>query len=80
MSVLLYNIYKNKHIPFYSLTAYHYKWHYHCGTNNTATLRTLTDPCKAEVRPGAQEESASPAWLAAPAMNARDTTKVYMEA
>ena len=28
--------------------------------------------------PGAREESASPAWLAAPAMNARDTTKVYI--
>ena len=25
-----------------------------------------------------REESASPAWLAAPAMNARDTTKVYI--
>ena len=36
------------------------------------------DPCKPEVRPGAREESASPAWLAAPAMNARDTTKVYI--
>ena len=36
------------------------------------------DPCKPEVRPGAGEESASPAWLAAPAMNARDTTKVYI--
>ena len=31
---------------------------------------------KPEVRPGAREESASPAWLAAPAMNAHDTTKV----
>ena len=30
------------------------------------------------MRPGAREESASPAWLAAPAMNARDTTKVYI--
>ena len=30
------------------------------------------------VRPGAREESASPAWLTAPAMNARDTTKVYI--
>ena len=29
----------------------------------------------AEVRPGDREESASPAWLAATAMNARDTTK-----
>ena len=27
--------------------------------------------------PGVREESAYPAWLAAPAMNARDTTKVY---
>ena len=27
------------------------------------------DPCKLEVRPAAQEESVSPAWLATPAMN-----------
>ena len=49
----------------------------HCGTNNRVPRWTFTDPCKPEVRPGAREESASPAWLAAPAMNARDTTKVY---
>ena len=36
------------------------------------------DPCKPEVRLGAREESASPAWLAAAAMNTRDTTKVYI--
>ena len=36
------------------------------------------DPCKPEVRPGAREESASPAWLAAPAMDACDTTKVFI--
>ena len=54
--------------------------HCHCGTNNRAPWWTFTDPCKPEVRPGAREESASPAWLAAPAMNARDTTKgIYME-
>ena len=52
--------------------------HCHCGTNNRAPRWTFTDPCKPEVRPGAQEESASSAWLAAPAMNARDTTKVYI--
>ena len=46
--------------------------HCHCGTNNRAPRWTFTDPCKPEVRPGAREESASPAWLAAPAMNARD--------
>ena len=45
--------------------------HCHCGTNNRAQRWTFTDPCKTEVRPGAREESASPAWLAAPAMNAR---------
>ena len=49
----------------------------HGGTNNRAPRWTFTDPCKPEVRPGAREESASPAWLAAPAMNARDTTKVF---
>ena len=52
--------------------------HCHFGTNNRAPRWTFTDPCKPEVRPGAREESASPAWLAAPAMNARDTTKVYI--
>ena len=51
----------------------------HCVTNNRAPRWTFTEPCKPEVRPGArEEESASPAWLAAPAMNARDTTKVYI--
>ena len=35
-------------------------------------------PADQRLRPGAREESASPAWLAAPAMNARDPTKVYM--
>ena len=39
--------------------------HCHCGTNNRAPWWTFTDPCKPEVRPGAREESASPAWLAA---------------
>ena len=52
--------------------------HCHCGTNNRAPRWTFTDPCKAEVRPGAREESASPVWLAASAMKARDTTKVYI--
>ena len=52
--------------------------HCDCGTNNRAPRWTFTDPCKPEVRPGAREESASPAWLAAPAMNARDKTKVYI--
>ena len=51
--------------------------HCHCGTNNRAPRWIFTDPCKQELRPGAREESASPAWLAAPTMNARDTTKVY---
>ena len=50
----------------------------HCGTNNRAPQRTFTDPYKPEVRPGTREESASPAWLAAPAMNARDTTKLLI--
>ena len=48
----------------------------HCGTNNKAPWWTFTNPCKPEARPGAREESASPTWLAAPAMNARDTTKM----
>ena len=49
--------------------------HCHCGNNNRAPRWTFTDPCKPEVRLGVREESASPAWLPAPAMNARDTTK-----
>ena len=49
--------------------------HCYCGTNNRAPRWKFTDPCKPEVRPGAPEESVSPVWLAAPAMNARDTTK-----
>ena len=52
--------------------------HRHCGNNNRAPRWTFMDPCIPEVRPGAREESASPAWLAATAMNARDTTKVYV--
>ena len=52
--------------------------HRHCGTNNRAPRWAFTDPCKPEVRPGAREESESPAWLAAPAINTRDTTKVYI--
>ena len=54
--------------------------HCHCGTNNRGQRWSFTSPCKPEVRPGAREGSASPAWLAAPAMNARDPTKVYVEA
>ena len=49
--------------------------HCHCNTSNRATRWTFTDPCKPEVRPGTREESASPAWLAAPAMNGRGTSK-----
>ena len=52
--------------------------HCHSGTNNRVPRWTFTDPCKPEVRPGAREQSASPVWLAAPAINARDTTKVYI--
>ena len=44
--------------------------HRHYGTNNRAPRWTFMDLCKLEVSPGAREESASPAWLAAPAMNA----------
>ena len=50
----------------------------HCGFTNRAPRWIFTDPYKPEVRLGAREESASPAWLAAPAMNACDTTKVYV--
>ena len=49
--------------------------HCHYGTNNRAPRWTFTDPCQPEVRPGAREESASPAWLAAPAMNAMRSQK-----
>ena len=52
--------------------------HCHCDDYNRAPRWTFTDPCKPEVRPGALEESASPARLASSAMNARDTTRVYI--
>ena len=38
--------------------------HHNYGTNKRAPRWTFTDPCKPDVRPGAREESASPAWLA----------------
>ena len=41
--------------------------HCHCDTNNLTPRCTFTDQCTPEVRSGAWEESASPAWLAAPA-------------
>ena len=50
--------------------------HCHCGTNNRSPRWTFTNPFKPEVRPSALEESTSAALLAAPAMNAPDTTKV----
>ena len=40
--------------------------HRHCGTNNRAPRWTFTDPCKPEVRPGAREETASPAYVNPP--------------
>ena len=49
-----------------------------CTVTVAPTIEHHGGPCKPEVIPGAREESASPAWLAAPAMNARDTTKVYI--
>ena len=45
--------------------------HRNCGTNNRAPRWTFTDSCITEVGPGAREESASPAWLAAPAVTQR---------
>ena len=50
--------------------------HCQCRTNKRAPRWIFMDPCKPEVRPGVREESASPAWLAAPAMNSRNTTKL----
>ena len=47
--------------------------HCHCGTNNRAPRLTFTDPCKPEVRQGAQEKSASPAWCR------HECESVYME-
>ena len=42
------------------------------------TTVDIHGPLQPEMRPGVREESASPAWLAATAMNACDTTKVYI--
>ena len=36
--------------------------HCHCGTNNRAPRWTFTETCRPEMRPGAREESPSPAW------------------
>ena len=49
----------------------------HCNfdTNHRVPRWTFMDPCKAEAEPGAREESASSAWLALLAMNARDKNK-----
>ena len=44
--------------------------HCHWCTNNRAPRWTFTDPCEPESRQGSRAESVSPAWLAAPAMNA----------
>ena len=52
--------------------------HCHRGTNNRAPQWTSTDSRKPEARPGAREEPASPAWPTEPAINACDTTKVYI--
>ena len=52
--------------------------HFPCDTNNRAPRWTFTDPCKPEVRPGAREESAFPAWLAHPPwMPATQWTCIY---
>ena len=51
--------------------------HRYCGTNNRATRWTFTDPCKPEARPGAREESPSPAWLAAPAKELLQTGRLH---
>ena len=50
--------------------------HFHCGPNNRAPRWTFTDPCKPEVRAGAREESASPAWVAAPALTKTKILKI----
>ena len=43
--------------------------HCHPGTNNIVPWWAFIDPWKPEMRPGAQEESAFPAWLATPTIN-----------
>ena len=50
----------------------------HYGTDDREPWWTFSDPCNTEVRHGARKELAAPAWLSAPAMNARDTTIVYI--
>ena len=49
--------------------------HCHCGTNNRA-IEDIHGPLQTRGAKSAREESASPAWLAAPATDARNTTKV----
>ena len=71
---ILYNHCKFKYLFFDNVNTKELM-HCHCGTNNRAPRWTFMDPCKPKSRPGAREESVSPAWPAAPAMNARDTKK-----
>ena len=49
--------------------------HCHCGTNNRAPRWDIHGPLQTRGETRCPGKSASPAWLAAPAMNARDTTK-----
>ena len=54
--------------------------HCHCGANNRTQRWTFMDHCKPEVRPGAREESSSPAWLARTHHQCpRHNESVYME-
>ena len=46
----------------------------HCGTNRVTQWTFIT-----WVGPGDQEEMAFPVWLAAPAMNASNRTKMYIQ-
>ena len=48
-----------------------------CTVTVAQTIEHHSGHSRAPANQSAREESASPAWLAAPAMNARDTTKVY---
>ena len=51
----------------------------HCGTNNRVPCTlSIHGPLETKVRPCAREESASPAWLVASAMNARGTANMHV--
>ena len=56
----------------------HFVWSFKMTVNCSVHVRTPGSVQEPEVRPGAREESASPAWLATPAKNAHNPANMYV--